>query len=299
MDWKSSDMFANEVERQQGMAQMIKDPHEDHEVEPLPQGGEIVDRQFSELDVGAVDLGRQPGLGQVPVVEIDPKNPFCAAALHLQRVETGVAADIEDAPAAQILRKRVSEAREFRTRIVLQKMMGRSLDAAEIQVVKPFPEILDPGSDFFDRQGAHCGISFKLNNLYPHEEPAMQVTEPGLISRRSWDRGLRPSATMTAALMTSAWLTAATALAPETTPPSIHRSTRAWTSIIDSPPSQQAWSRPAFQRTKAGRSSSSVMRLPFHWPKSISLIASATWRGAPQAWAIGPAVSRVRSIGLV
>ena len=66
-------------------------------------------RQLPQLDVDARDLGREPRLGQVALVAVDADDAVGAAALHLDRVKAGVAADVEHRLPAQVLRDGVRE----------------------------------------------------------------------------------------------------------------------------------------------------------------------------------------------
>ena len=74
---------------------MVEHAHEQHDVEPLAQRADVVDRQLPELDLGSADLGGEPRLRQIVVVEVDAEHALGAAPLHLDRVEAGVAADVE------------------------------------------------------------------------------------------------------------------------------------------------------------------------------------------------------------
>src|SRR3954447_866085 len=100
-------MLADEVEREQWMAGGVKHPHEDHEIELLAQRADGIDIQLRKLDVviKAEDFRRQPRLSQVALVAVDAEDSGCAAALHLDRIKTGVAADIKHAFAGQVLRQ--------------------------------------------------------------------------------------------------------------------------------------------------------------------------------------------------
>ena len=50
-------MLINQVERQKRVTEVIKHPHEDHQIEAFPERCEVVDRQLAEFDVGTLDLG--------------------------------------------------------------------------------------------------------------------------------------------------------------------------------------------------------------------------------------------------
>ena len=141
------DVFVDQVEREQRMPQMIKHPHEDHEVEAFAQGPDVIDRKLAELDAGAQSLGREPRLSQVIRIGVDPEHPFGTAPFHLDRVETAIAADVEHAHSGETLGQHVGEAAKLDAGIVAQEVIRRRPDAAEIHVVEPGPEGFGPRPD--------------------------------------------------------------------------------------------------------------------------------------------------------
>ena len=76
---------------------------------------------------------------EVVVVEVDADHARGAAPLHLDGVEAGVAADVEHGLAGEVLRDGVLEAAPLDVRVVAQEMLGRGLDAAQVDVVEPGP----------------------------------------------------------------------------------------------------------------------------------------------------------------
>src|SRR5205085_1775233 len=58
-------VFANKVEGQQWMAQVVKHPHEKNEVEFLIELRHVVNRELAEFDVDSQCLSDKPGLGQI------------------------------------------------------------------------------------------------------------------------------------------------------------------------------------------------------------------------------------------
>ena len=66
-------MLVDQIEREQRMAQMIEHADEEHDVEPLAERADVVDRELAELDVEPVHLGGEPGLRQIVLVEIDAR----------------------------------------------------------------------------------------------------------------------------------------------------------------------------------------------------------------------------------
>ena len=128
------DMLADKVECEQRMPQMVQHAHEDHEVEPLPDRAHIVDVELGELDIVIAErFAREPGLREIALVAVDAEHARRAAALHLDRIEAGVAADVEHALARKILRQMRREAAEFRAWIIAEEMVGRGPHAAEVR----------------------------------------------------------------------------------------------------------------------------------------------------------------------
>ena len=140
-------MLVDQVERQERVAQVVEHPQEQDEVEALAELAHVVDRKLAELDLGPLDLGRKPRLGEVVRVGVDRDHPVGAAPLHLQRVEPGVAADVEHAPPTQVGRDRVREALPLDVGVVAQEVLGRGPHPAEVHVVEPGPELVDPAPD--------------------------------------------------------------------------------------------------------------------------------------------------------
>ena len=141
----AGDMLADQVEREQRVAQVVEHAHEDHEVEPLAERADVIDRELGELDVVEAErLGREPRLREIAVVAVDAEHPRRAAPLHLDRVEARVAADVEHGLAGEVRRHGIGEATELGARIVAEEMVGRGLDAAQIDIVEPGSQRLDP-----------------------------------------------------------------------------------------------------------------------------------------------------------
>jgi hypothetical protein len=136
-------VFMDEVESEEGVAEVIKDTHEDDEVEGFAESRDIPDSETAELDVDALDLGGEAGLAEVMFVRVDAEDAGGSASLHIQRVETGVAADIKDSLAGQVGGDGMAEARELSLRIVAQEVIGCCLNAFEVQVMKPGTERLN------------------------------------------------------------------------------------------------------------------------------------------------------------
>src|SRR5690606_15632719 len=126
------------------MAQVVKNAHEDDDVEPLAKRAHVIDRELAELDVHLGDFRRETCLRQIGIIEVEAENAFCAPPLHLDRVETGIAANVENRLSGEVGGYRILEFSPFHMRIVAQKMVRRSGDAVELDIVEPGPELLDP-----------------------------------------------------------------------------------------------------------------------------------------------------------
>ena len=136
-------MLADQVEREQRVAQVVEHAHEEHEVEPLAQRADVVDRELAELDLEPSHLGGEARLGEVALVAVDAEHARGAAPLHLDGVEAGVAADVEHGLAGQVGRDRVGEAPPLHRRVVAEEMVGRGPTPSQVDVVEPGPERLD------------------------------------------------------------------------------------------------------------------------------------------------------------
>src|SRR5690606_35541891 len=137
-------MLANEIERQERMTQVIEHAHEDHDVKALGKRAHVVDGKLAKLDVHLGDFRRKSGLRQISIVEVEAENALRTPPLHLDRVEAGIAPDVENRLSAEIFRDCILELPPFHMRIVAEKMVRRSGDAVELDIVEPGPELLDP-----------------------------------------------------------------------------------------------------------------------------------------------------------
>jgi hypothetical protein len=133
-------VLVDPVEREERVAEVVEDAHEEDDVEALPERRDVVDAHPDELDLGAGDLGREARLRQVAVVGVDADDARRAAPLHLDRVEAGVAPDVEHGLAPEIGRDRALEAAPFQRGVVPQEMVRRRLHAVQIEVMEPLPE---------------------------------------------------------------------------------------------------------------------------------------------------------------
>src|SRR5947208_1011580 len=126
-----------------------------NDVEPILQSGDVVDRHLQEFDLDADDLRGEAGLPEITFVNVDAEHTRSASPLHLDRVETAVAADIEHGPAAQIGRQRMPEAAPFHCRVVAEKMLWSGDYSAEINIMEPRPEGLGLAAYLVERKSAH------------------------------------------------------------------------------------------------------------------------------------------------
>jgi len=143
------DMFVDEVDRQQGMSQMIKHAHEDHEIELFAKLPDIVGRHLAEFDLETGDFGCKFRLRQVFIVGIKAEHALRTPALHFHGVEAGIAADVENGLALQIIRDDAGETAPLDLRVVPQEVRRRGTDTLQIEIVKPGAERIDTATDFF------------------------------------------------------------------------------------------------------------------------------------------------------
>ena len=203
-------MGADQVQRQQRVAQVVKHPHEDHEVEAFAQRGHVIDAHLAELDpVHVQHLGRQPRLRQIAGVAVDPENARGAPAAHLEAVEARVAADVEHGLARQVAGDEMGEAGELVGRVVAQEMPGRGADTVEVEVLEPGAKRLD---SFCDLRCVHQPFrqAVPLTAMTcpaPCPCAISQLTEAGAISNRSRLSSGSPSTWATTPRITSQWLT--------------------------------------------------------------------------------------------
>lgn len=97
---------------------MVEHTHEDHQVEGLAELRNVVDGHLPEFDVEPRPLGGEMRLGEVVGIGFEPQHPACVSPLHLHCVKAGIAADVEDAHAGQVIGNDIAETRPFERRIV-------------------------------------------------------------------------------------------------------------------------------------------------------------------------------------
>ncbi len=134
----SRHVFADQIQRQQRVAQVVEHAHEDHQVEAFAQGGHVINAGLAELDpVHVQHLRRKAGLRQIAGVGVDPQDAGGPPPAHLEAVEARVAADVQNGLAGQIRGHQMREAGELVGGIIAQEMPGRSADAAKVEVLEP------------------------------------------------------------------------------------------------------------------------------------------------------------------
>ena len=119
------------------------------------------------------DLGGEPRLREVVVVEVDAEHALGPAPLHLDRIEAGIAADVEHGSAGEIGRDRVGESPPFDSGIVAQEVVGRRFDPGKLDVVEPRPERFDRLANLVERD-IRIGIipASRSLQLGPQARPA-------------------------------------------------------------------------------------------------------------------------------
>src|ERR1051326_2977035 len=141
------DMLADEIERQERVSQMVKDPEEQHEVEALAECADVIDRELREFDIEAAHLSREARLPEIALVVIDREHARRAAPLHFQRIEPGIAADIEDGLAGEVGRDRIREMPPLYRRIVTEKIVRGGFHPVQVEIVEPRAERRHPLAD--------------------------------------------------------------------------------------------------------------------------------------------------------
>jgi len=76
-------------------------------------------------------------LREVVFIGIDAEYALGATALHFERIEPAIAADVEDGLSGKVLRQRIGEALVFDLRVVTEEVIRRGLHSAEAHVMKP------------------------------------------------------------------------------------------------------------------------------------------------------------------
>src|SRR5579871_463856 len=166
-------VLVQQIQRQQRMPEVVEDAQKQHQIKLLPERADLVHRHPAELNRRARNFRDESRLLQISFVGIDAKHARGAAPLHLDRIESRVAADIEHGFPSEIRRDRMRELLPFERRVISQKMMRRGFHAAEIHVLKPLAKLSDAAPDLFLGPGTHAGTlrSDSIASRYPSSVP--------------------------------------------------------------------------------------------------------------------------------
>src|SRR5690606_9277990 len=117
---------------------------------------------------------------------------------HLDRIEAGIAPDVEDRLSGKIGRERRFEPGELERGIIPQEMVGRRLHGPDAQIVEPGAERLDPaahlecvGMALYDLR-CHAGTSLMRVTRAPPAPISTVLIDPGSMSNRNMSSRLRP-----------------------------------------------------------------------------------------------------------
>src|ERR1019366_7412634 len=145
-DQLAADLGDYLVQRIERIAKVIEHPHEDDEIKLSRNLVHLVDAALFQLDLQPQGARSQAGLLQIAVADIDAEHPAGSSLLHLQGVEAAVAADVQHRGAAQIQRNRRRDMPPLHDGKIAEEVMGRRLDAVQIDVVEPLSQLRDlPG----------------------------------------------------------------------------------------------------------------------------------------------------------
>src|SRR5947199_6429173 len=101
---------------------MIEHAHEDHEVERLSEPSDVVDREIAKLDIELIDLGGKPRLRQIFFATVESENAVGPSALHLHRIKSGIASDVQNRLSFQRFGHDPREIAPLHRRVVAEKM---------------------------------------------------------------------------------------------------------------------------------------------------------------------------------
>src|SRR6185437_8209280 len=129
------------IEREEGVSQMVEDPHKKDEVE-LP-GNRIggVDGTLLEFDVHSERLCRKPRLVEIPVVDVNPEHSLGAALLHFDGVEAAIAADVEHGRTGKVRWNGRRDEAPLDVWKITEKMIRCRRNAVQVKVVKPLAQL--------------------------------------------------------------------------------------------------------------------------------------------------------------
>ncbi len=138
-----------DIQPQQRIAQVIKNPEKQHQVEALRHMGQIINVELPQADplLHPEALARPAGLTQVVGIVIHRQHPG-AATRKLDTVKTGIAAYIQCGPSAQVIWKVRRDRRPLVGREITERVIRRGLRTIrKMQIVKPWPQAANLGSE--------------------------------------------------------------------------------------------------------------------------------------------------------
>src|SRR5581483_7951930 len=135
------------IKSKERIAQVIEDPHKENVVESSWNFIDVINGELLELDLQFEHLGGKFCLVKIPVVNVHGQHPLRAALFQLDRVKTPIASQVEHGGAREIFGKNMSYVFPFHLGKIPQKMVGRRLNAFEIDVVKPLAKFGDAAFD--------------------------------------------------------------------------------------------------------------------------------------------------------
>src|SRR4051812_35487863 len=139
------------------MSQMIEHAHKDDEVKFLADLGKVINRQLAEFYFCIAYLGSELSLREIAIVTIDRDDTIRAASFHFYRIKSSVAADIQHGLARQVTRYRISESAKLVLRIIAEEVIGRGKYTAQVEIVKPVPQLSDTFLNLFSCKALPIG----------------------------------------------------------------------------------------------------------------------------------------------
>src|SRR5947209_12877156 len=131
---------------------MVEHPEKQYDVKALAQLTHVVNRDVAKLDIETAYLGGKARLAQIVVIGVDSEHARGSAAFHLDRIKSGVAADVEYRAPLDLRQDRRSKPAPLDGRIVAEKMRGSGFYSTELEVVKPWSKLFDLRSDIVTRE---------------------------------------------------------------------------------------------------------------------------------------------------
>src|SRR5215216_953036 len=122
------------------MSQVIKHAHKQHEIKLFFEFRNAIDGKIPKLNLHSIHFRSKPRLVQVFLISVNSDYAFSAALLHLDRIKTCVATNIEDRFSRQVIGNGMSKALPFDLRVVSEKVTRSCLHAAQVEVVKPLAQ---------------------------------------------------------------------------------------------------------------------------------------------------------------